>query len=329
PRRHPPARRPPPQEGLQGAACRSARRARGRHGRHCRARLAGQRARARERAHPCRRPRARPGHPSRRPRPGRGGRRGRGPPGRRQPGGGRTRTHRERPAPHRRQQAAGGARAAHLAIAAGPTAEEVRAGVAKRGHPWPRFEAIRAGAAACSTLQLVPRHGLGRNAGPGTVCAHVRARNCISNGASGRRGTRAPRAPRREGTGSTEGREMLSLFFGGGRQRAEQTVTLATELEELERQAREASPGYDAQLYNRAAELCLNAGDRVSALKYLGRAIDAYLDTGRFNAAAVLCQKVLRISPEAVRARSTLTWLALGQEDVEGAERALADYVAA
>lgn len=123
---------------------------------------------------------------------------------------------------------------------------------------------------------------------------------------------------------------MRSLFFGGSKQRAtEQPATLATELEELERQAREASPGYDAQLYNRAAELCLNAGDRASALKYLGRAIDAYLDTGRFNAAAVLCQKVLRISPEAVRARSTLTWLALGQGDVEGAERALADYVGA
>jgi len=122
---------------------------------------------------------------------------------------------------------------------------------------------------------------------------------------------------------------MRGLFFGGGKQRAERTVTLATALEELEQQAREASPGYDAQLYNRAADLCLNAGDRVGALKYLGRAIDAYLDTGRFNAAAVLCQKVLRISPEAVRARSTLTWLALGQGDVEGAERALADYVPA
>jgi|CeladaMinimDraft_18_1061708.scaffolds.fasta_scaffold00039_13 tetratricopeptide (TPR) repeat protein len=122
---------------------------------------------------------------------------------------------------------------------------------------------------------------------------------------------------------------MRGLFFGTGKQRAERKATLAEELEELERQAREASPGYDAQLYNRAADLCLNAGDRATALKYLGRAIDAYLDTGRFNAAAVLCHKVLRISPEAVRARSTLTWLALGQGDVEGAERALADYVTA
>src|SRR5690606_20393458 len=123
---------------------------------------------------------------------------------------------------------------------------------------------------------------------------------------------------------------MRSLFFGGAKQRAtEQPATLATELEELERQAKEASPGYDAQLYNRAAELCLNAGDRANALKYLGRAIDAYLDTGRFNAAAVLCQKVLRISPDAVRARSTLTWLALGQGDEEGAKQAMASYVVA
>ncbi|HEX7089335.1 MAG TPA: tetratricopeptide repeat protein [Longimicrobiales bacterium] len=121
---------------------------------------------------------------------------------------------------------------------------------------------------------------------------------------------------------------MRSLF-GALKQRAEPPASLATELEELEKQAQHASPGYDAQLYNRAADLCLAAGDRAGALKYLGRAIDVYLDTGRFNAAAVLCQKVLRISPDAVRARSTLTWLALGQGDEEGAKQALASYVLA
>ncbi|HEY8468591.1 MAG TPA: tetratricopeptide repeat protein [Longimicrobiales bacterium] len=121
----------------------------------------------------------------------------------------------------------------------------------------------------------------------------------------------------------------MRALFGGLKQRPEPPASLATELESLERQAQQASPGYDAQLYNRAADLCLAAGDQASALKYLGRAIDAYLEAGRFNAAAVLCQKVLRICPEAVRARSTLTWLALGQGDEEGARRALASYVLA
>ena len=121
----------------------------------------------------------------------------------------------------------------------------------------------------------------------------------------------------------------MRALFGGLKQRPEQPASLATELEALEKQAQNASPGYDAQLYNRAADLCLAAGDQAGALRYLGRAIDAYLEAGRFNAAAVLCQKVLRISPEAVRARSTLTWLAIGQGDEEGAKRALASYVMA
>src|SRR5690606_16963117 len=102
---------------------------------------------------------------------------------------------------------------------------------------------------------------------------------------------------------------MASLFRG--RSAPPPSQRLEQELGSLERQAAAASPGYETQFLNRAGNLCVEAGQPDRALGYYGRAIDAYLESGRYAAAEVLCGKLLRIAPDAVRVRCTLAWLAL------------------
>ena len=120
---------------------------------------------------------------------------------------------------------------------------------------------------------------------------------------------------------------MSQIFRGRGD--AEPNQKLERELETLEEQTRTASPGYETQFLNRAGNLCVEARMPQRALGYFGRAIDAYLESGRFSAAEVLCRKVLRIAPEAVRARCTLAWLAIGKGIRTETEEEVADYVRA
>lgn len=120
---------------------------------------------------------------------------------------------------------------------------------------------------------------------------------------------------------------MVSLFRS--RSGAESPDRLEKELASLEAQAISASPGYETQFLNRAGNLCVEAGQAPRALGYYGRAIDAYLESGRFSAAEVLCRKVLQIAPNAVRARGTLAWLALGKGFQASTRKELAEYVAA
>jgi tetratricopeptide (TPR) repeat protein len=120
---------------------------------------------------------------------------------------------------------------------------------------------------------------------------------------------------------------MVSQFFRG--RSSGSANRLEKELSSLEEQVQSASPGYETQFLNRAGNLCVEAGEASRALGYYGRAIDAYLESGRFNAAEVLCRKVLQISPQAVRARCTLAWLALGKGVADSTRTAIADYVAA
>ena len=89
---------------------------------------------------------------------------------------------------------------------------------------------------------------------------------------------------------------MSQLFRGRGDPESNQR--LERELASLEEQTRTASSGYETQFLNRAGNLCVEAGMPQRALAYFGRAIDAYLESGRFSAAEVLCRKVLRIAPE-------------------------------
>lgn len=117
---------------------------------------------------------------------------------------------------------------------------------------------------------------------------------------------------------------MASFFRGRSSDRTEK---LERELNALEAQARGASPGYETQFLNRAGNLCVEAGQAGRALGYYGRAIDAYLESGRFSAAEVLCRKVLEIAPQAVRARCTLAWLALGKGHPATTRSEIAEYV--
>lgn len=100
-------------------------------------------------------------------------------------------------------------------------------------------------------------------------------------------------------------------------------------LRSLEAEAERAGPGEAAHVLNRAGDLCLGAGERERALAYYGRAIDASLVARRYNAAAGLCRKLLRVAPTAVRTRCTLAWLALGRGDVTETSREIDGYVAA
>lgn len=102
---------------------------------------------------------------------------------------------------------------------------------------------------------------------------------------------------------------------------------LEKQLASLEQQAETALPGFDAQHFNRAGDLCVEADDPSRALAYYGRAIDAYLRAGRYNAAGAVCRKLLRMSPNAVRARCTLAWLAIGKGLLTDATREVDEYV--
>lgn len=122
---------------------------------------------------------------------------------------------------------------------------------------------------------------------------------------------------------------MSQLFGGRSGGGTSPLERLERELALLEEQAQHASPGYETQFLNRAGNLCVEAGAPRRALSYYGRAIDAYLESGRFSAAEVLCNKVLQISPDAVRARCTLVWLSIGKGYQTGTDQELATYVRA
>ncbi len=107
------------------------------------------------------------------------------------------------------------------------------------------------------------------------------------------------------------------------------TQELERELRTLEAEAERAGPGAAAHVLNRAGDLCLGQGDRDRALNYYGRAIDASLVARRYNAAAGLCRKLLRIVPTAVRTRCTLAWLAVGRGDPDETRREIEGYVEA
>ena len=117
------------------------------------------------------------------------------------------------------------------------------------------------------------------------------------------------------------------MIFRNHRDAPEPGKGLEKQLNALEQQADVALPGFDAQFYNRAGDLCVEAQDRDRALSYYGRAIDAYLRAGRYNAAGAVCRKLLRVSPGSVRARATLAWLSIGKGLLSDAQWEVREYV--
>jgi tetratricopeptide (TPR) repeat protein len=105
---------------------------------------------------------------------------------------------------------------------------------------------------------------------------------------------------------------------------------LVDQLEALEwRAERATSVGAAATYLNQAGDLCLEAGRMRDALEYYGRTVDAHLAADRFEAASSVCRKILRAAPDVVRARCTLTWLALANGLEQDARTEAEEYLAA
>jgi hypothetical protein len=95
----------------------------------------------------------------------------------------------------------------------------------------------------------------------------------------------------------------------------------------LEKQAAQEAAGYHGMPLNRAGDLCLEEGDRNSALSFYGRAIDALLEDQQREAARGVANKIIRVHPGAVRTLCTLTWLDLASHHLATALLHLRDYV--
>lgn len=113
------------------------------------------------------------------------------------------------------------------------------------------------------------------------------------------------------------------------RLRAPQMKRISRQIEALEVQALCAPSEAKAEIYVRMGDLCLEGGRRDHAVFHYGRGVDAHLKTGHFLSAAALCRKMIKLTPEVVRARCTLAFLALGDGLVADAERQIGDYVRA
>jgi tetratricopeptide (TPR) repeat protein len=104
-------------------------------------------------------------------------------------------------------------------------------------------------------------------------------------------------------------------------------VPLEDALRELSRRMQwNVAPEQRARLMNMAGDLCIEAGQRGRALLYLDACIDLYITARRFAAASAVCEKLLRLNPDVVRARCTLAWLALARGLDDEAYRNVEEY---
>ncbi|MGH7461122.1 MAG: hypothetical protein ACREMA_08845 [Longimicrobiales bacterium] len=88
-------------------------------------------------------------------------------------------------------------------------------------------------------------------------------------------------------------------------------------------------PDERARIFNLAGDICFDRGSRERALSYFGRAIDVHLAAEQIDAAVAVCRKIVRLTPEVVRARCTLAWMALGRGLIEEARQRIAEYARA
>jgi tetratricopeptide (TPR) repeat protein len=101
-------------------------------------------------------------------------------------------------------------------------------------------------------------------------------------------------------------------------------------LPRMERRAENSLfPTERARILNLAGDLCFDAGDRERALIYYDQAIDIYLALGMYASVAAVCKKLVRLSPNIVRARCTLAWVAIARGQAREARERIADYASA
>jgi hypothetical protein len=110
---------------------------------------------------------------------------------------------------------------------------------------------------------------------------------------------------------------------------SEEERKLDDELGTIEDRAEQESWSQRGSLFKRAGDLCaeFKKGREKLAVSYYGKAIDAYIRAGMNEAAGVLCRKMIRFSPEVVRAHFTLAALALIDKRVGDAAGEITAYM--
>jgi hypothetical protein len=101
-------------------------------------------------------------------------------------------------------------------------------------------------------------------------------------------------------------------------------------LRSLERQARRPDfQDYRARFLNFCGDQCIRAAMHERGAVYYGLSINAFLGADRFDAAAAICRKLVRVLPHVVRARCTLTWLAIAKGISAEAQQWVREYAEA
>lgn len=104
-------------------------------------------------------------------------------------------------------------------------------------------------------------------------------------------------------------------------------ASLSAMLRSMEARAKQAEyPDQRARILNLAGDLCFDAGERERSLGYYGRAIDIHVAHHEYAAAVAICQKIVRLTPEVVRARCTLAWMAIARGLIQEAQTRISDY---
>ena len=106
-----------------------------------------------------------------------------------------------------------------------------------------------------------------------------------------------------------------------------QQVVASEDLKRIEEELAKAPGRHAARLQNRAGDLYLVKGERATALRHYGEAIDAYLQSGEYDNAMAVCRKIIRVVPEVIRTRRTLAWLCLGKGFLEIAREHVDAYI--
>lgn len=104
---------------------------------------------------------------------------------------------------------------------------------------------------------------------------------------------------------------------------------LGEALASIEARLGSARPKQRARLLRRAGDVCASSGRQREALRWYGQAIDQLLELSDAETASTLCRMILYVQPEAVRARCTLSWLALTAERYDEAASRIQEYVSA
>ena len=88
-------------------------------------------------------------------------------------------------------------------------------------------------------------------------------------------------------------------------------------------------PDQRARIHNLAGDLCFDAAQPERAIAYYEKSINIYIAGEHYSHAALLCKKIVAQTPEALRAYSTLAWLAIVRGLLEEVRQRISDYVRA